>query len=466
MPDPIDPFPIVPVQNGFRVSLTPPGSKSLTNRALLLAALAEGRSRIHRPVRADDTLVMVQALRQLGVEITIVERHVEQGALGNHVDNWECIEVEGMGGRLLGGARLDCHNAGTAARFLTAAAALADGPVVIDGNERMRQRPMGQLFDAMRQLGVGVEPVDGAVEGCLPVRVVPMDGDRQDVGKLVIPPTRSSQFVSALLMIAPLLRNGMEIKIQPPITSASYIAMTLGLMDRFGATIEASGSLDRLRVEHGHYQSIDYTVEPDASSATYFLAAAAVCPGSVCTIEGLGKRSLQPDVGFADVLYQMGTGLTFTDDSITVLHPGTEGLHGVDVDMSMMPDAALTLVVVALFARGKTVIRGLQTLRFKETDRLGALKRELEKFGAGVEIEDDELLVIEPAVLSSRPDAYRDEGADSDLSPIEIETYNDHRMAMAYAVAGLLRSGVSIRNPGCVEKTYPGFWGDLCRLPR
>lgn len=195
-------------------------------------------------------------------------------------------------------------------------------------------------------------------------------------------------------------------------------------------------------------------IEPDASSATYFLAAAALCPGSACTIEGLGKGSLQPDVRFADALHEMGAALTYGRDFITVLGP-SEPLRGIDLDCAAMPDAAMTLAVVAAFARGETVLRGLSTLRHKETDRLAALRAELTKLGAGVEIEDDELLIIEPtADARQRSDEVR------------IETYDDHRMAMAFSIAGLVRPGVSIADPLCVAKTFPEYWSEFERLGR
>ncbi len=430
---------IAPLAAPFRFSITPPGSKSLTNRFLLLAALANGRSTLHRPLRAEDTDVMVAALRQLGIDIESEERDEPQ--------SWSALHVTGAGGALRGGATLKLHNAGTAVRFLTAACALADAPVMIDGNARMRQRPIAELVELLRSIGAKIEFVQG--EGSLPLRVRPaaLRG-----GEVAVGPTLSSQFISALLMMGPHMHEGLSLRATAALTSPGYVAMTLGCMDRFGATIDATASLDRIDVAAGAYEGVDVNIEPDASSATYFLAAAALSPGSVCTIEGLGKGSLQPDVRFADALHEMGANLTFGRAFLTI-SGSEEPLRGIDLDCSLMPDAAMTLAVVAAFAQGETVLRGLSTLKHKETDRLAALQAELARLGAAVEIEDDELLVIEPAADARQ---RRDE--------ILIETYDDHRIAMAFSVAGLVRPGVCIADPGCVGKTYPGYWRDFDRM--
>lgn len=428
----------------FRATVTPPGSKSLTNRAMLLAALADGSTSLRSPLTAQDTEVMATALLSLSVPLEI---HDEGEASGD----WDCLTIHGLGPdrRFHGNVTLDLCNAGTATRFLTAAAVLADSPVTIDGNERMRKRPIAELARALIDLGATVEYLDEPDH--LPLRVHPASSFRR---QLHVPRTQSSQFISALLMIAPCLPDGLELTLEPPVTSAPYVGMTLGLMERFGARFEIEGPLTRITVSPGGYTSPgDLAIEPDASSASYFLAAAAVIPGSVCTIEHLGRGSLQPDAGFADVLARMGAGLTFASDYITVLGP-EHGLSAVDVDMAHMPDAAVTLAVTALFAKGETVIRGLSTLQHKETDRLLALQTELTKFGADVELEDDEILMIEPPVSRDSPLVNK-------KVAIEIDTYDDHRMAMSFAVAAAARGNVIIRNPDCVNKTYPGFWRDF-----
>jgi len=434
-----DPLPITPLSAPFRISMTPPGSKSLTNRFLLLAALGQGKSVLRAPLRADDTIVMVEALRSLGISIEAVERDGQ----------WETLTIIGTRGHLRGGCTLDLHNAGTAVRFLTAACTRADAPVLIDGNTRMRRRPIAQLVELLRSLGATIEYVNRT--GGLPLRVFPaaLRGGEARVESML-----SSQFVSALLMLGPHMKEGLSLRASAPPTSPGYIAMTLGCMDRLGAKIDASPSLDRIDVGAGGYQAIDVTIEPDASSATYFLGAAALCPGSVCTIEGLGGGSVQPDVRFVDALHEMGAGLAFGPDFLTIIGPA-EPLRGLDIDCAAMPDAAMTLAVVAAFAQGETVLRGLSTLRHKETDRLAALKTELTKLGASVEIEDDELLVIEPAA-----------DARQRSNEAIIETYDDHRMAMAFSIAGLVRPGIRIADPACVGKTYPEYWEELARLGR
>ena len=439
-----DPYPVHPVE-AFRVSISPPGSKSLTNRALLLAALAEGESTLRNPLVADDTQRMLDALISLGVKITPLD---------------DGIRVTGVEGRFPGNGELQLGNAGTATRFLTAAACFASGPVVIDGDERMRCRPIGELVDQLLAIGANVE-YRGNI-GCPPLRVTPTMGNLRG-GEITIPTTLSSQFVSALLQIAPLCDQGLKINLTGPVTSMGYIRMTIALMRRFGSEVTVEDEGRKITVAPGGYRGIDYFIEPDASSATYFLAAAAITPGACCTIEGLGKGSTQSDVGFADKLAAMGAGLTFGEDFITVT--GTaDGLRGIDTDMSLMPDAALTLAVTACFAQGQTVIHGLRTLRVKETDRLAALEAELSKLGVKVTIEadgPDEMLIIDPADFQSVENESETGG---DSNAVVIDTYKDHRMAMAFAVIGLRRRNVSIADPACVNKTYPGFWDDLSRL--
>ncbi|MCK4871750.1 MAG: 3-phosphoshikimate 1-carboxyvinyltransferase [Phycisphaerales bacterium] len=433
--NPPDPYPVEPL-DPFRASITPPGSKSLTNRALLLASLADGVSTIRRPLVADDTQRMIDGLIGLGVRITPDD---------------DGIRIVGSTGRFTGGAALRLGNAGTATRFLTAAACLASGPVTIDGDARMRERPIGQLVDQLRSLGAQINYL--GQDGCPPLTITGPEGGLPG-GSLTIATTLSSQFISALLQIGPLCPRGLTVDLTGPITSAGYLDMTIALMRRFGAQVHVEHSGARFVVEPVPYTARDDTVEPDASSATYFLAAAAITPGAVCTIEGIGKGSLQGDVGFADVLARMGADLVFGQDFITVTGR-PESLAGIDVNMAIMPDAAMTLAAVACFARGETVIRGLRTLRVKETDRLAALATELTKVGAKATIEaddDDELLVIEPPTDVTT------------LEEVVIETYNDHRMAMSFAVVGLGRPGIVIHDPSCVSKTYPTFWDDLALL--
>lgn len=470
-----DPYPIL-LADRFRVTITPQSSKSLTNRVLLLAALANGQSAIYNPLRSDDTEVMAEALKALGIKTQMVwsisnnssSHSGSEGMAGGSRESekfkkeWLQIILNGNEGKFsLQPDKTDdvadeytktlyLGNAGTATRFLTAVCVLADQPVIIDGDKRMRERPIGELVEALTRLGARIEYINTEVPGSVPLRIHP---GKLIGGELVIPATRSSQYISALLQIGPFCIEGLRLNLEKPITSPAYICMTLQMMEKFGAVIKAEPDLSSIIVEAGNYCGREYTVEPDASSATYFLGAAVIMPGAVCTIEGLGKGSLQPDAGFADILVQMGAGLTFGKDYITIIGPES-GLNGIDVDMSNMPDAAMTLAVVAMFAKGETVIRGLHTLKFKETDRLTALKTEITKFGVEATIEDDDILVIDAGVSGII-------GASNDYPQIEIETYNDHRMAMAFAIAGLRRPGVSIRNPLCVNKTYPRYWDDF-----
>jgi 3-phosphoshikimate 1-carboxyvinyltransferase len=315
---------------------------------------------------------------------------------------------------------------------------------MLDGVERMRQRPIGQLVEPLRQLGATIEYL--GEEGYPPLRV---HGGGLQGGEVEIGSTLSSQFITALLMVGPYMRDGLGIRFTGPVTSQPYVAMTLGLMATFGIRAEIDEAFTRIDVAPGKYQAIDYHIEPDASNASYFLAAAAILPGSQCTIEGLGKGSLQGDVGFADVLAQMGAGLTFGSDFITVLGP-REGdkLRGIDVDLNHMPDMAQTLAVVALFADGPTSIRNIGNLRVKETDRMEALRVELAKLGAAVKIDGDDLTITPPATPQ----------------PAAIDTYDDHRMAMSFALAGLRSEGVVINDPQCVNKTFPGFFDYLQQL--
>jgi 3-phosphoshikimate 1-carboxyvinyltransferase len=423
-----------PIHSSFHCTITPPGSKSLTNRALVLAALAEGTSSLSNILLADDTQVMLEGLRRLGFELEVDENRRE-------------VRLAGAGGRVPAqSAELFCGNSGTTIRFLTALCALGRNTCRLDGNQRMRQRPIGELVDMLRNLGVRIRYREQ--QGYPPLEVI---GGDLPGGLLRHGQTQSSQYLSAVLMVAPFARNEVRVDLDGPQTSWPYIAMTMQLMDRFHVTPELirdplTGEPRGIGIPQERYRAQEYTVEPDASNASYFLAAAAVHPGSKVTIEGLGKQSLQGDVGFADVLHRMGADLVFGRDFITLA--GTDRLNGIDIDLADMPDTAQTLAAVALFASGPTRIRGLHTLRVKETDRIAALATELRKFGAQVEPTHDQLTITPPP----QP------------KPAAVDTYDDHRMAMSFAVAGTRLPGVTIRGAECVNKTYPGFFDDLRRL--
>ncbi|MDX2132251.1 MAG: 3-phosphoshikimate 1-carboxyvinyltransferase [Planctomycetota bacterium] len=435
-----DPLPL-PCAHGrsVAVDIRPPGSKSLTNRAVLLAALAEGHSEIRGVLDgAEDSEVMLACVRALGAT---VER--TPGA----------VRVRGVGGRWPvppGGVTLDCRNAGTAARFLAAAALRASGPVTIDGSPRMRERPIGELGEALGALGCGVEYL--GTPGRPPVRITPPHAGAPVPDPLTLGPTQSSQFVSAILLMAPWL-GGLTVRLTGVVTSPAYITMTLGLLARLGATARTSDDLRLIRVfsEHAGLGAFSYDVEPDASGGTYWWGAGALLAGGAVGVEGLDTSSLQGDAEFPDVLARMGARVDRVGRCVRVCGPAR--LEPVTADCSAMPDAAMTLGAVACFAGGTSLLRGLRTLRVKESDRHEAMCREFAKLGVRVEAPPGE-----PDAMRITPPARMREDA------VEFDTYDDHRMAMSLALVALRRPGVHIRNPGCVRKTYPGFWADFARL--
>lgn len=425
---------IRPLTRPFRVSITPPPSKSLAQRALILAALSDGTSTISNLGHDTDTTTLLNALTLLGARI---DRSDDAATLTGPPD-------------FAGESTIDVHDSGFGARSLTALAALSPHWITLDGTPRLRQRPMAELLAMLRAVGAEVDATDDA----LPVRI---RGGNLRGGEVDVPPgLPSSQFLTGLLLIAPHLRDGLTLVLPGPIPSWPYVAMTLALMERFGAAVEVSPQ--RLRVEPGRYRPGEYAVEPDASGASYFLAAAALIPEAVCTIEGLGRASLQGDLAFADWLGSMGAGLTFGRDWLTVIGPN-EPLRGIEVNAEDSPDIAPTLAVAAAFARGETIIHGIGRLRHKESDRVAAVQGLLTALGAQSEVfespQGGESLAIEP-----RP------GRSSGESPEEvlIRTFGDHRLAMAGAVAGAVRGGVSIDDAACVAKSFPDFWEQWGRL--
>ncbi len=400
----------------------PPGSKSITNRALLVAALAEGTSRVIGGLDSDDTVAMRSCLAELGVEVHRLE------------DGW-LVE----GGQLRAPTRtLDAGASGTTARFITAAAALVPGRVMVDGSDRMRQRPMNGLTEALAALGVRVEQL--STNPGLPLEV---DGGGLAGGSVTVDGRRTSQFLSALLLVAPLAQGPLTIHLfGGELVSRPYVASTLEVMRAFGARVEEDSG-PTYRVEPTGYEAREFTVEPDASAAAYPWAAAAVSGGRA-TVLGISPTSLQADLGLLDVLAEMGCEVERSPAGLTVV--GRERLRGVDVDMNEFPDAVLAAAVVAVFAAGPSRIRNVANLRLKETDRLAALETELERLGAAA---------------TSGPDWL--EVSPGPTRPALIRTYDDHRMAMAFAVAGLRIPGVVIDDPGCVSKTWPGFFDELER---
>ena len=416
-------------------NIRPPGSKSITNRALVLAALARGRSKLTGVLDSEDTRVMIEAWIKLGVEVR-----------GDPVSGE--LVVLGCGGSLpVDQAELFIGNSGTSIRFLTAALSACRGRFTLDGIERMRERPIGDLLDAIHQLGGRAESVNSQRPDCPPVRI---DARGLTGGTARVAGSISSQYLSGLMMAAPLAKQRVQLEVIGELVSVPYVRMTAKVMSAFGGEV-AGGDGQPISIEPTGYRAADFVIEPDASAASYFWAAAAITGGDV-TVEGLSEQSLQGDVRFCKVLEQMGCRSIAQKDSLRIIG-GT--LRGVDVDMGDISDTVQTLSAVALFAAGPTRVRGVAHNRHKETDRIADLARELRRFGAAVE-EHDDGLTIWPLPRG---------GLDIvDSGGVVVETYNDHRMAMSLALVGLKRAGVTIRNPACTAKTYPNFWDDLAHL--
>jgi 3-phosphoshikimate 1-carboxyvinyltransferase len=417
----------------LNTELSIPGSKSLTNRALIAAALADGTSLLSNVLEAGDTTLMIEALRCLGIAITKDPRAA-------------CVEVTGCAGMLPASeARISCGNAGTVMRFCTALTALGEGRYELHGDARMCERPIGDLAGALRELGAGIEFHEREGYPPLTVHASGLCG-----GTVSLRDAVSSQFVSAILLASPHAGSDVMIELAGAIPSRPYLAMTEAVMKRFGVSMisQYDDGARFIIPAPQRYAAANYTIEPDASNASYFWAAGAIVGGRV-TVEGLHAESVQGDVRFVDVLEQMGCRVEQTDQATTVYGPaGGAGLRGVDVDLNDMPDSVQTLAVVALFAEGPTNIRNVANLRLKETDRLAALEFELTKLGAGVERRPDGLTIYPP----------------TRLTPAAIDTYNDHRMAMSFAVAGLRCAGIVIENPACCEKTFPDFFSRFERM--
>lgn len=423
-----------PINHPLDATVTLPGSKSITNRALIVAALADGNSVLTDALLAEDTRLMIDVLRALGIAIT--------------VDEAECaIEVTGCGGHLPASeADLFCGNAGTVMRFCAAMAATAVGTFRLDGVARMRERPIGGLVEMLRALGAGVEYAES--EGFPPI-VVRASGLRG--GHVGLESPESSQHVSALLLAAPYAMRDVMIEVTGGLPSAPYVKMTSAVMYRFDVGVLESYTGDGARLivaAPQRYQAKTFAVEPDASNATYFLAAAAIAGGRV-TVTGLGTDSIQGDIGFAATLQRMGCSVERSPSELTVVGPQDgKRLQGIDVDLGDMPDTAQTLAVLSLFAEGPTTIQGVANLRVKETDRLAALRTELTKLGATVELMPEGMRIDPPA----------------EIRPAAIDTYDDHRMAMSFALVGLRQAGIAINNPDCCGKTFPDFFDRFERM--
>ncbi|PQV63493.1 3-phosphoshikimate 1-carboxyvinyltransferase [Abditibacterium utsteinense] len=421
-------LPIHPVSHPIEGTIRVPGSKSITNRALLLAALCDGPSKLEGALFSDDTRYMEAALNQLGVAV----RGDEKAAT---------YEIEGRGGTFPNPeAELFLGNAGTATRFLTAALCLGNGTYFVDGIPRMRQRPIGDLLGALRTLGAEILSHNDCVP--LEIRARGLQG-----GAVSIRGDASSQFLSALLLVAPKTRDGLEISIDGPLFSKPYVEMTLQMLRQWGAAAQHE-ELQRFHVPGNQsLRAQNYIVEPDASSASYFFAAAAVTGGKI-RVKNLGKNALQGDVEFVDVLQKMGCTIKKAENYIEVKGPEGGKLHGVCVDMNAISDCVPTLAAIAPFADAPVEISNVAHIRGKETDRIAALAKELGRLGAKVDEKPDGLTIF-PA---------------KKLKRAAIKTYDDHRMAMSFAITALRSPGIEIRDPGCVAKTFPDFFERLEKL--
>ncbi len=415
----LDPMPIVragPVD----ATVSIPGSKSITNRALVCAALAGSPSVIDGWLDADDTRAMIAALETLGVAVGVGQNL----AVGSDGPRPHVVSI-------------DARQSGTTSRFLLPVLALDGAPRRISGDEQLQVRPMGEAFEALRALGARVD--EEGVPGFLPAVVEgPLRG-----GEVALAGDVSSQFLSGLLLAAPHMPGGLRVWISTALISRPYVDMTVAVMRSFGASV-ATESDDTWVVEPVRYDGTEYLVEPDASAASYAWGAAVVTGGAV-TVPGLHRGSLQGDVAFVDVLERMGARVRWDDDAITVA--AGDSLRGVDVDMSQLSDTVPTLAAIAALADGPTTIRNVGFIRHKETDRIAAAVTELRRCGVDAVATDDGLVI-----------------APGPISPAVIETYDDHRMAMGFSLLGLAADGIQIAEPGCVAKTFPGYWDLLHRL--
>ncbi len=432
----MEPYQCQPLAGPIDEAIRLPGSKSITNRALITAAMADGHSVLSGILLAVDTRLMIEALRSLGIAITIDE-------------DTKTAEITGCGGQLPASeAAIHCGNAGTVMRFVSAIVATGYGRFHLDGMARMRHRPIGALVEALRGLGARIE--HEAADGYPPlvVHAVGLAG-----GTVTVDSPASSQMVSAVLLAAPFAMNDVMIDVTGAVPSVPYLKMTTSVMDRFGVGVieqyDSHGARFIVSAPQ-RYQSPCYDIEPDASNASYFLAIPAIVGGRM-TVEGLGTESIQGDVFFVDLLERMGCVVERRAGSLTVHGPaGDARLTGISVDLNDMPDVAQTLAVVALFAKGDTSIRNVGNLRVKETDRLAAVASELTKLGATIKTRQDGLTITPPTAPT----------------PASIDTYDDHRMAMSFALAGLRVPGVVIQHPDCCAKTFPDFFDQLDAFPR
>ena len=398
-----------------------PASKSYTNRALLIAALAKGTSTLRNPLFSDDTKYMRMALEQFGIPVKQEDCAFIVSGTGGNI---QCPRNE-----------ISIGLAGTTMRFLTTFAALSPGTTQLTGEKRMLERPISDLLKALNQIGVNARSLKN--NGCPPLEI---PGGGIPGGEVSLAGNNSSQYLTSILLSAPYFQNETTINIIGELTSKPYADITLDIMKTFGIDVECTDHSRFYIPGDQTYHAMDYTIEADWSSASYFLAAAAITQGEV-TLVGLNSKSVQGDAGFLNVLEKMGCTIERSYEKIFIKG---NPLRGININMNSMPDVVQTLAVTALFAEGETSISGIGNLRIKETDRIGALEQELSRLGAHVESGED--------FLKIRPGTY---------IPTDIETYDDHRMAMSFALAGLKVPGIRIKNPNCVKKSFPDFFKQL-----
>lgn len=419
--------------------IRPPGSKSLTNRALVCAAFADKESTLTGALRSEDTEVMIAALESIGVNV-----EVSDGGRRLKVDSRNRLALDGQSDQ----QKIFVANSGTTIRFLTAALSAAGGHFRLHGVDRMHERPIGDLVAAISPVQAGQIKTESP-DACPPVLI---QSDGWNGTEIQVAGSVSSQYLSGLMMAAPIAarQESLAISVAGELVSRPYVDMTAKVMRSFGASVDLNDHDEsealQVVVQPADYQSVDYDIEPDASAASYFWAAAAISAGDV-TVQGLSTNAMQGDVGFCEVLQQMGCKVTATSDSLRI--QGGQ-LKGVDVNMNAISDTVQTLAVVALFADGPTRVRGVAHNRFKETDRIGDLARELRKLGAEIKEHEDGLSIIPPT--------------GGQLTGAMLDTYHDHRMAMSLALAGLRVGDVHVRNPACTGKTYPEYFADMERL--
>jgi len=424
-----DPLPVQPVDRPLAATVSVPGSKSVTNRALVCAALAEGTSTLVGNLRSDDTDAMTVALASIGIDLR----------LHSSTDQVNTATVHGVAGRVPPTRDvIDTRQSGTTSRFILPMLTLGSGAYRVTAHPQMQARPMGTTFDALEELGAGVEAIGEA--GYLPATVTAGAATRT----LRIAGDASSQFLSGLLMIGPCLPDGLTIELTTDLVSRPYVDLTIAVMAAFGATVDRPDERT-FAVAPGGYTATTYAIEPDASAASYPLAAAAVCGGRV-TVRGLGEGALQGDAAFADVLAQMGATVV-RDDGGTTVSAGRGALRGGTFDFTHISDTAQTLAAIAPFADSPVTITGIGFIRRKEIDRIAAVATELRR--AGVRVDDD-------------PDGWTIHPGP--VAPTTFETYDDHRMAMSFALVGLAAPGIAIAGPACVAKTFPGYWTMLDQL--